>query len=249
VNTNLLLVNPVLASGFTIFSLIYSVVAEFFGTKAPTIEELKAKESYLKETASVVESIKQLEEKSRAKGILEHAKDAIKGGKEVWKEIKKQEETAEESDQQAEQSTDGSGAETDKESLQESGKHFAESTEESEQKHERKAKGNEEESMLVWTLENMPAWLTTGGSTISLQAVVRETKLSMKRLRNRVESKEIRATKNKDIVYKDSLIQWMKAQGIIEESPKIVHLNERRNAEETTPNDERQATDTETVEA
>src|SRR6266567_4394735 len=46
-NTALLFVNPFLASGFTIFSLIYSIVAEFFGTKAPTIDELRAKESYL----------------------------------------------------------------------------------------------------------------------------------------------------------------------------------------------------------
>src|SRR5215472_17455930 len=70
VNTSLLWVNPVLASGFTIFSLIYSVVAEFFGTKAPNIEELKAKETYLKETANVVESIKQLEGKRKGKSLI-----------------------------------------------------------------------------------------------------------------------------------------------------------------------------------
>jgi hypothetical protein len=80
VNTRLLWVNPILASGFTIFSLIYSVIAEFFGTKAPTVEELRAKKKYLEETVGVVADIRNLEEKNKGTSLLDRVK---KGALEV----------------------------------------------------------------------------------------------------------------------------------------------------------------------
>jgi hypothetical protein len=80
VNTRLLWVNPILASGFTIFSLIYSVIAEFFGTKAPTVEELRAKRKYLEETVGVVADIRKLEEKNKGTSLLDRVK---KGALEV----------------------------------------------------------------------------------------------------------------------------------------------------------------------
>jgi hypothetical protein len=80
VNTHLLWVNPILASGFTIFSLIYSVIAEFFGTKAPTVEELRAKKKYLEETSGVLEAIRKLEEKNKGTSLLDRVK---KGALEV----------------------------------------------------------------------------------------------------------------------------------------------------------------------
>lgn len=82
-NTGLLWINPILASGFTIFSLIYSIIAEFFGTKPPTAEELLAKKAYLEETSSLLSEIQKLEgQKSkhpswvqRAKGLAQEVKD------------------------------------------------------------------------------------------------------------------------------------------------------------------------------
>ena len=74
VNTSLVWVNPILASGFTIFSLIYSVIAEFFGTKAPTVEELQAKKKYLEETATVVEEIRKLEGKNKGTSLIDRVK-------------------------------------------------------------------------------------------------------------------------------------------------------------------------------
>jgi hypothetical protein len=82
-NTGLLWINPILASGFTIFSLIYSIIAEFFGTKPPTTEELLAKKAYLEETSSLLSEIQKLEgQKSkhpswvqRAKGLAQEVKD------------------------------------------------------------------------------------------------------------------------------------------------------------------------------
>ncbi len=86
-DTGLLWVNPVLASGFTIFSLIYSVVAEFFGTKAVTVEELEARKKYLQETASVLEEIKQLEEMHRKPSLIQRAKETVKEAKLAVKEV------------------------------------------------------------------------------------------------------------------------------------------------------------------
>lgn len=63
--------------------------------------------------------------------------------------------------------------------------------------------------------ENMASWLASCGSTVSLLEVVQRTKLSRKLLNNRVERKEIRCTKNKDIVYVDSLKLWMKNNGYL----------------------------------
>src|SRR5215469_6515028 len=74
VNTSLLWVNPFLASGFTIFSLIYSVIAEFFGTKAPTVEELQAKKKYLEETATVINDIRKLEAKNKETSLIHRLK-------------------------------------------------------------------------------------------------------------------------------------------------------------------------------
>jgi hypothetical protein len=54
------------------------VIAEFFGTKAPTVEELQAKEKYLEETADVLEDIRQLEEKHRKPSLIQRAKEAAK---------------------------------------------------------------------------------------------------------------------------------------------------------------------------
>lgn len=71
VNTTLLWVNPFLASGFTIFSLIYSVIAEFFGAKPPTAEELLAHKKYLEETSKIQEEIAQLESSNKKTGIIE----------------------------------------------------------------------------------------------------------------------------------------------------------------------------------
>src|SRR5215472_9484218 len=84
VNTRLVWVNPILASGFTIFSLIYSVIAEFFGTKAPTAQDLEARKKYLQETADLLQDIKQLEEKGKGKGLIATLKEKAIEGKEAW---------------------------------------------------------------------------------------------------------------------------------------------------------------------
>ena len=222
-NTALLVINPLLASGFTVFSLIYSIVAEFFGTKAPTIEELKAKQTYLEETATVLESIKQLEQKGKGKGLIQSAKDKALELKSAVKEVTKKEEIREETGRQDERHTDEIEAITDEETTSIPQEHFTLNT---------------EESIIANHYEHTRSWLTTSGSTIPLKTVSETMNLSMKLLHNRVANKRIRATKNKEIVYKSSLVKWAISELIPAESIKIVHLNPKRNsepsAEETT---------------
>jgi hypothetical protein len=99
INTWLLWVNPVLASGFTIFSLIYSVIAEFFGTKAATMEELLAKKKYLEETAGVLEEIRKIEEKSKGTSIIDRLKKSALEVKSAVKEVIQSESTESEEEQ------------------------------------------------------------------------------------------------------------------------------------------------------
>jgi len=213
-NTSLLFVNPLLASGFTIFSLIYSVVAEFFGTKPPTADELLKRKHYLEETAGVLQEIKQLEEKNKGKGLIAALKEKAIEGKTAWKEVTKSEEEAEETDGEE----DRNAEETE-----------AASSEEIGGKPEGQFEPNEEAKVVMNLYPNTCSWLSGGPSTVSLRVVVETMNLSMKLLNNRVAKKQIRATKNKSIVYKSSLVRWAIAEIIPEESKKVIHLNVVRN--------------------
>jgi hypothetical protein len=102
VNTSLLWVNPILASGFTIFSLIYSVIAEFFGTKAETLEELQAKKQYLEETAELLNEIKQLEEKNKGTSLIDRLKKSALEVKSAVKEVVQSESIDDEEEQSIE---------------------------------------------------------------------------------------------------------------------------------------------------
>jgi hypothetical protein len=105
VNTSLLGVNPILASGFTIFSLIYSVIAEFFGTKAATAEELLAKKKYLEETASIVEDIRKLEGKNKETSLIHRLKKSALEVKSAVKEVVQSDHQLELTESDEEQST------------------------------------------------------------------------------------------------------------------------------------------------
>jgi hypothetical protein len=213
-NTNLLVVNPLLASGFTIFSLIYSVVAEFFGTKAPTVAELQARKKYLEETAGVLDAIKQLEQKDKGKGLIASLKDKAIEGKAAWKEVTARDETGEETDAQSERNTDELEAVPGGETGGKQEGHF---------------EPTEEANIIINQYPNTRSWLTAGPSTVPLKVVSETMNLSMKTLNNRVAKKQIRATKNRAIVYKSSLVRWAIAEVIPEESKKVIHLNAVRN--------------------
>jgi hypothetical protein len=86
-NTALIWINPILASGFTIFSLIYSVIAEFFGTRLPTAGELLARKQYLEETGSLLEEIKVLEEKNKKPSLVQRTRSVVKEVKEAANEL------------------------------------------------------------------------------------------------------------------------------------------------------------------
>ena len=249
VNTRLLWVNPILASGFTIFSLIYSVIAEFFGTKAPTVEELQARRKYLQETAGVLESIQQLEGKRKGKSLITTLKERAIEGKEAWKEITKKEETSQESERQGEQSRDEPEEATSVESAEHAIRNTADTEEETTEQPERHVAQSKEAKIIASRYEKAVSWLSTSGSTVPLRTVSETMNLSMKLLHHRVETRQIRATKNKAIVYKSSVIQWAIAEIIPKERTKIVHLNAVRKAEETRGNDEPQTAAHETVEA
>lgn len=97
-NTTLEWINPFLASGFTIFALVYSVIAEFFGTKAPTVDELRAQKQYLEDTVTLHADIEALKKQNKKPGVVERvtntAKDVVKAGQEIAQAVSKKNDKA-----------------------------------------------------------------------------------------------------------------------------------------------------------
>lgn len=241
-NTELLIVNPLLASGFTVFSLIYSVVAEFFGTKPPTVKELQDRKTYLEETESVVERIKTLESKGKGKGLIQSAKEKALELRNAVEEVTKKDEVIEDTAKQPERNTDKLIALGSQEIAINEDQTLEESTNVSGRKKQR----NDIDTTEVLTEDNLPPWLATGGSTISLKTVVEHTKISIVKLRNRVESKAIRCTRNKEVVYKDSLIAWLKVEGLLIETSNTIQSEPAGNDEENTKQVEESPVESET---
>jgi hypothetical protein len=236
-NMILLFVNPLFASGFTIFSLIYSIIAEFFGTKPPTIEELRARQTYLEETSTIMENIQQLEGMHKRKGLIQSTKEKALEIKSALKEVTKQEETHQEYADNQERKSSQMVCLTGQEKCEASVRQAFGKQEESSEKQERHFRGMHEAKIITYYYAKAASWLSTGGSTVSLQTVAVTMNLSMKMLHNRVERKQIRATKNKTIVYKDSVIAWAISEIIpkerAKENAKQDYIYAHRNAEET----------------
>jgi hypothetical protein len=200
-NLWLLNVNPLIASGFTIFALIYSVVGEFFGAKQPTSEELLAKKTYLESTVNLLEDIRKLEEKGKGTGWIERAKQTALEVKAAAKEITKKEETIEESiDETVDETTEQTERNTDELDIVIS--------EETGVLDPRYNGLSEEETLVATHYPDSLSWLSGSGSTVSLKTVASTMKISMKLLRNRVASKQIKQTRNAEIVTKASIITW-----------------------------------------
>src|SRR6184192_1580211 len=90
-NTILLWINPIMASAFTAFSLIYSIVAEFFGSKPPTADELQERLTYLQSVETVQSQIKAIENKNKT-SIIKRAANVAKEAKEAVEEVLAKEE-------------------------------------------------------------------------------------------------------------------------------------------------------------
>jgi hypothetical protein len=139
---------------------------------------------------------------------------------------------AEEIEGQSEGSTDEGAAVSIEESSEESAGKAPGKERISGVKSERHLGLSEEANMVALHYENALSWLTASGTTVSLKMVSESLNVSMKLLRNRVESKRIRATRNKEVVYKESVIEWAIVELISKESAKIVHLRAVRNEED-----------------
>ena len=226
-NTWLLYVNPALASCFTIFALIYSVVGEFFGAKAPTAEELEARKKYLEDTAEVLETIRNLEAKGKKPGIIQRVKASALEIKDVVKEVTKKDETDEESTEETSGQPESNADLSRQVSHEESGAKDTRKTEATSGNGQRHLGLTPEASMLANYYEKTLSWLADGRPTVSLKVVSETMNQSMKLLHNRVASRKIQATKNKEIVRKDSVIVWAISEVIPKESQKIVPLKAR----------------------
>ena len=130
VNLSLLKINPIFASGFTLFSLVYSIIAEFFGSKPPTAAELDQQIKYFEETAVKQKRLKELRDDAKGPGFIATLRDktneAVDAGKDVFGnavggKTKQEEASQEETEQPAEEEpSEESPIEEDEEPREES---------------------------------------------------------------------------------------------------------------------------------
>lgn len=238
-NIHVSTITPIITSALPLFALAFTfMIDKLTGERL----DVKALETQLQERKAVADlrkqyaisagfSLSSLMKKGidEAIDITRYATEKVKGGALI--------------DGETDLSSDGS---VDRESINSSveseRKHSTDDTDTEEESHQtcgRKARGKGADAWEEMHEENLPSWLLTGETTIPLQTVAREMKISLLKLKNRVESKQIRATKGKRNVYKDSLIAWMKAEGILEETPKNAILSSTGNAEESTASGQR----------
>ena len=251
-------VTPFIISGVPLFALCYTLILQRIDGQGETLEE---KATRLESEQAAKERIATIKRESSVNGVTAlfdagmsvfgHVKNRVKNEKTEQETARKEERntdafkainveekteersgqlqnTPEESDRTPQKKTTGK----QEERTEESARQFVDTSEENTSRQDRKTRGNSEETVEEFTEKNMPSWLSTSSSTIPLVEVSQAMKIHMRTLRNRVEKKEIRATKNKDIVYKASLIEWMKREGYLQETSNIVLLNLARNEEE-----------------
>lgn len=95
-NTGLLVFNPLLGAGFVVFSLIYSIIAEFFGAKPPSLAELEAKAADLEKRKPLMDKINSLEGTQSGPSFIERAKQAAIEAKDAYAEVTKKDEAEQE---------------------------------------------------------------------------------------------------------------------------------------------------------
>jgi hypothetical protein len=221
-------VTPFIISGVPLFALCYTLILKRIDGAGETFEE---KATRLESERAAKERIATIKRERSVNGVTA----LFDAGMRVFGHVKnrvKNAETEQENERKEEHNTDTFKAVTVEERTEESTRQGQNTVSESDHIPQKKPARNQEEKTEEMTEENLPSWLSTSGSTISLVEVSQEMKIHLRTLRNRVEKKEIRATKNKDIVYKTSLIEWMKREGYLQETSKIVLLNIPQNEEE-----------------
>ena len=216
INTTLEWINPFLASGFTIFSLIYSVIAEFFGTKQPTAKELQERKTYLEETAPLQEAIAKLEAKNKKPGLISRAKDTAKELAKAGKEVAQ---TMRQSDPQTGpiQAVKGTHKPRTTDPLNPG---FVEGLdaaktplngEDSEDQTGGIEAGKSEMEDLLKSYPGIASWLSTGKLTASQKEVIEVTGHSPKMIANRVHDGTLkRHPRNSKLIIIRSVLTWLK---------------------------------------
>lgn len=82
------MLNPILASSFAFLNLAYSVVAEFFDTKAKTAAELQAEADRLESLEDAQKRINAYRERNRKSSLIQRAKETLIEAKEAVIELK-----------------------------------------------------------------------------------------------------------------------------------------------------------------
>jgi hypothetical protein len=234
-NTPIRVTNPLMGSAFQLFALVFTLISDVVlkQTQEKTAAELEAQAHELEGRARAKQRIARITRENN----ISNATALIDAGAQIFGHFKnriqaeKPSVTVEESKNPSEENSEEWKRETEEET-QPIGKgnavtSSAETSEKPEWQHEQTA----EENLLAMHYANARSWLMASGSTVPLKTVAETMNLSMKLLNNRVAKKRIRATKNKGIVYKRSVVTWAIDELLPKESATILHFKAQSNAE------------------
>jgi len=91
VNGLLSILNPILASSFAFFNLVYSFVSEFFSMKVQTADELQKELERLEAMETVQQKLNAYRDRNRKKSLIQVAKETVIEAKDALNEVRSNE--------------------------------------------------------------------------------------------------------------------------------------------------------------
>jgi hypothetical protein len=214
-NSILTMLNPVLASSFTFLNLAYSVVAQFFDSKAKTSDELAAEATRLEGLEEAQKRIDAYRDRNRRKSFIQVAKDVAIEAKAAAKEVLSEEtKPSEEITPEAESEESITQPIIDELPVVED-----EQTEEDNVEHN--VGDNDEDNDLIQVLAGYPKvsseWLAKGRKSASIDEIITVTGQNKRRL-NKANLQ--RSSRNKDLILISAVIDWLKTVPLPVDKPR-----------------------------
>ncbi len=204
--------NPILASSFAFLNLAYSLVSEFFNTRAVTAEDLMKEADRLEALEAQQKRIEAYRERNKKTGLIQQAKEKLIEVKDAANEVF----TAGQNEAQSDGNADPRNVsiETVKTPELEQVETASEVDIEDGQNEPQTEYPDDVLSVLV-KFPKVQSWLTTSQRTATIEQVAEVTGLSKRRVVNRVKDGTLkRNSRNQNLVHISSVIEYLKTDPV-----------------------------------
>src|SRR5258708_28045991 len=204
--------NPILASSFAFLNLAYSLVSEFFNTRAVTAEDLMKEADRLEALEAQQKRIEAYRERNKKTGLIQQAKEKLIEVKDAANEVF----TAGQNEAQSDGNADPRNVsiETVKTPELEQVETASEVDIEDGQNEPQTEYPDDVLSVLV-KFPKVQSWLTTSQRTATIEQVAEVTGLSKRRVVNRVKDGTLkRNSRNANLVHISSVIEYLKTDPV-----------------------------------